>query len=336
MGKFGKDSRKNRRSRRGHEIYLAVIRLRDLYATPSVRYALTLVLLFLVALKVQPRHVADAVGSAKPQYLAAALLLTVPFLALKALRWQVMLHRAGVQATFAEAARSLVGGMGLALITPARLGELVRVAYLRDGQKWKIGGLVMIDKGFDVLVLCGLSVAGAWDLLGPPAGIAFTLVTVVGLLVVYEPRPLSLALLGLTARGPFSTQLQRAWSSLETLSPASTSIYLLLTLLAFAVVLLQFGVILLSWRSWSPDIVFLTFPLIVLTNILPLTVGGLGIREAASAVLLAHYGVPSATAALAAFLMFVINTALPGLAGALLLPSVERSPAPRLRSVDHL
>jgi uncharacterized membrane protein YbhN (UPF0104 family) len=83
----------------------------------------------------------------------------------------------------------------------------------------------------------------------------------------------------------------------------------------------------MSWRSPSFDIVFLTFPLVILTNVLPLTVGGLGIREGAAAALLSHYGVPTAEAALAAFLMFAINTALPGLVGALLLPALPgRSP----------
>ena len=97
--------------------------------------------------------------------------------------------------------------------------------------------------------------------------------------------------------------------------------YLLLTLLAFGVVLLQFGVILLSWRSWSLDVVFLTFPLVILTNILPLTIAGLGIREAAAIALLAHYGVSPGHAFLAAFLMFALNTAFPGIAGAAFLPA---------------
>jgi len=295
--------------------------LRDLYANRWARYALTFVLLGLVVVRVRPQHLAAAIASARPQYLSLALALTLPFLALKALRWHVMLQRAAVDATFGEAFRSLVGGMGLALVTPARLGELVRVAYLRDGQKWKIGGLVMIDKAFDVLALCGLSIAGAWVLLGPAAGAAFGLATIVGLALVYEPRPLAAGLQGVSSRGPFRSQLQRVWSSLESLSPRATTVYLLLTLLAFAVVLLQFGVILLSWRSWSPDVVFLTFPLVILTNVLPLTIGGLGIREAAAVALLGHYGVSPAHAFLAAFLMFAINTALPGIAGAALLPA---------------
>jgi uncharacterized membrane protein YbhN (UPF0104 family) len=300
--------------------------LRDLAASRWLRYGLTLLLVLLVVLKVRPQHLAAAAASARPEYLALALPLTIPFLYLKALRWLAMLRAGGVSATFGEALYSLLGGMGLALLTPARLGELVRVAYLRDRQKWKIGGLVMIDKGFDVLVLCGLAVPGAWLLLGPLAGVAFLAITAVGLLVIYNPRHLSRLLHRLSAPFPFRTRLEQAWSSLESLSPVSATIFLALTLVIFAVVLLQFAVILLSWRSWSLDVILLTFPLVILTNILPLTVGGLGVREGVAALLLAHYAVSPSDAALTAFLSFTLNTALPGLVGVFLLPSVSPRP----------
>ncbi len=270
-----------------------------------------------------------------PGYVLLAAVLTLPFLYLKALRWSMMLRSAGVQASFGEAALSLVGGMGLALITPARLGELVRGAYLRDDQKLKIGGLVMIDKGFDVLVLAGLSIAGAGVLVSPLAGTALAVATLAGLAAVYNPRPVSTGLHHLSARLPLRHKLERIWSSTGCLSAPATSSYLALTLLSFALVLLQFGLILLSWRSWSFEIVFLTFPLVILTNVLPITIGGLGVREAAAAFLLSHYGVPPAHAALAAFLMFFLNTALPGIGGALLLPAATIAKTPA-QSLDRL
>ena len=310
--------------------------LRALYVNRWVRYAVTLGLLSLVVLKVHVERVGEAIGSARPGYLVLALGLTVPFLYLKVLRWHLILRSGGVQTSFAESSLSLLGGMGPALVTPARLGELFRGVFLRDGQKWKIGGLVLVDKAFDVLVLTGLSIAGAWILLGRWAGALFLLGTLIGLAVTYEPRPLSTCLHRLSARLPMRDKLDALWSSLESLSPRATSTFIALTLAAFLVVLLQFGIILLSWRGWSPDIVFLTFPLVILTNVLPVTIGGLGIREGAAAWLLSRYGVPTADAALAAFLMFSINTALPGLIGALFLPAAIRGSRPRaVRSLDR-
>jgi uncharacterized membrane protein YbhN (UPF0104 family) len=304
-----------------------VFALRRLLRNPWVRYGLTLIVLGVVALRVHPQTLTSAARAAQPGQIVAAMVLTAPFLYCKALRWYLMLRAAAVQAGFGEALLSLIGGMGLALVTPARLGELVRVAYLRDPQKLKIGGLVMIDKGLDVLVLCGLAIPGAWALLGPLAGLAFVAATAVGLVVVYNPVRVQAGLVRLTRRlrpGP-AERLHRVWASLESLSPRATTVFLGLTLLSFVVVLIQFGIILSDWRSPTPSVVLLTFPIVILTNVLPVTVGGLGVREGAAALLLAHYGVPAADAVLAALLMFAINTALPGVIGALLLPAAVRA-----------
>jgi uncharacterized membrane protein YbhN (UPF0104 family) len=264
-----------------------------------------------------------------------ALALTVPFLYLKSVRWYLMLRASGVEAGFGDATLSLIGGMGLALLTPARLGEIVRAAYLPDPRKWKIGGLVMLDKGFDVLVLAALSVVGAFALLGRPLGGLLAAGTLVGLLALYRPAVVLRLLHRASASLPLRGKLESAWSSLECLSTGATSAFLALTLASFAVVLVQFGLLLGSWKTVSPEIVFFTFPLVILTNVLPVTIGGLGVREGAAALLLSHYGVPPAHAALAAFLMFAFNTALPGVAGAFLLPAVRIQPRPPAKSLDH-
>lgn len=306
--------------------------LRRLYRNRWVRYALTVILLGLIVLKVEPSRLSSAAASARPAYLALALVLTVPFLCLKALRWRAMLDNASVHTTLGEAFLSLMGGMGLALLTPARLGELVRAAYIRDPQKVRIGGLVMIDKGFDVLVLAGLSVAGAWAILGPGIGGLLAVATILGLIAVYNPRPLHRALATVL---PSHSFVHRLLGSIDALTPGPTTVYLLLTLASFAIVLLQFGLVLLSWRAWSFQVVLFTFPLVILTNILPVTIGGLGVREGVAVVLLAHFGVPAAEAALAAFLMFAINTALPGVVGGILLPAVSANgPAQPVQRAD--
>lgn len=306
-----------------------MLKLSSLLTNPWVRYAVTAVLLTLIVLKVHPERVFNAVGSANLVYLVLALALTLPFLYLKVVRWHVMLEVAGIRATFSEATFSLIAGMGFALVTPARLGEIVRGAYLRDSQKLKIAGLVLVDKAFDVLVLVILSAAGAWTTIGWWAGAGLLCAALVGLLVVYRPREAHARARRISSRLPGTAKIDSVLSGLEALSPATTTFFLALTALSFAVVLLQFGLILLSWRSWSPDIVFLTFPLVVLTNVLPITIGGLGVREGAAVLLLGHYGVSPAHAALAAFLMFTVNTALPGLIGAALTPAVKlTSPTP--------
>ncbi len=156
----------------------------------AFRVGATIVLLILVLWRSQPQKLLSDSGKFGLQALLLALLLTIPFLYFKSLRWMYMLRYAGSDASFSEAALSLVGGMGLALLTPARLGEVARVAYLRDSRKLRLSALVMLDKLFDVIVLVLLSVAGAWRIIGWPAGLAFAVVGCLGLVVTLFPKTL--------------------------------------------------------------------------------------------------------------------------------------------------
>jgi uncharacterized membrane protein YbhN (UPF0104 family) len=56
-------------------------------------------------------------------------------------------------------------------------------------------------------------------------------------------------------------------------------------------------------------------PVIQFTNLLPVTIGGLGVREALSVYVLAPFGVQEPVAAIAALSIFVFDIALPGLIG---------------------
>lgn len=304
-------------------------RIVSLYGNRWVRYLVTAVFVAIVIFAAHPGRLLSAAASVNPAYLVLALVLTVPFLLCKIARWYLMLRAARIDATPREAAVSLVGGMGLALVTPARLGEVVRVAYLRDPQKMRIGGLVMLDKGFDVLVLAALSIAGAWKLLGAAWGVALTAVVLAGLVFVFASRWFSEPVAGRLHRLPGGEKMVRALGALESLQPAATIAYLGLTLLSFVIVLVQFGILLLNWHGWDLSLSVLTFPLVVLANVLPITVAGLGVREGLAALLLAHYGVSTSHAVLAAFLMFAINTGLPGVIGAFLLPAAPDRRRPR-------
>ena len=73
----------------------------------------------------------------------------------------------------------------------------------------------------------------------------------------------------------------------------------------------------------DPKAVLFCFPLIILSISLPLTIGGLGVREAVAVLLLSRFGVAQATALNAALLLFVINVLAPGLLGLTLVPKMK-------------
>jgi uncharacterized membrane protein YbhN (UPF0104 family) len=283
-----------------------------------VKLTATVVLLGLVVWRSQPQQIAHGAARLGVGSLLVAALLTLPFLLLKAIRWLLMLRYAGSDATFREATVSLIGGMGVALITPARLGELARIGYLRDPRKLRLSGLVLLDKFFDVLALVLMSVAGAWLIVGWEVGVLLAACGLAGLLFAFLPQTVDPIIQHLVRRVPMGGRTAEFVSSLESLNPTAALMYLALTLAAFAVVILQFWIILHGARPIGFSVAMQTFPLVILTNIVPITIAGLGLREGASVLLLGHFHVAAGLAAISAFAMFFLNTALPGFAGALL------------------
>ncbi|MDP2719205.1 MAG: hypothetical protein Q8P44_05145, partial [Dehalococcoidia bacterium] len=59
----------------------------------------------------------------------------------------------------------------------------------------------------------------------------------------------------------------------------------------------------------------LLLPLVTLSNVVPVTVGGLGIREGLAALLLPAAGISAEVAATAFFTTFLLSIVLPGVVG---------------------
>ncbi len=201
--------------------------------------------------------------------------------------------------------------MSVALITPARLGELTRAAYISDPRKVRIGGLVMVDKLYDVIVLALLSMVGAWAWIGHWAGLAMLIGGGLAAYIAVLPRHVSPILAMARVIRPLRTRVERTVASLEGLSSGTALACLGLTALSFVIVLLQFWIILSAWQLLAFDVVVNCFPLVVLTNAVPITIAGFGLREGAAVYLLGHYHVAQALHSSGAFLMFFLNTAIP-------------------------
>ena len=87
--------------------------------------------------------------------------LAISFLALlcvylvKAVRWHVLVRSAGLIPTYQTSWKIYMIGVFLSTITPAKIGDFGKVAYLtRDGMEPKIGALlIIIDRIADIVIL---------------------------------------------------------------------------------------------------------------------------------------------------------------------------------------
>jgi hypothetical protein len=240
-----------------------------------------------------PAALGHAFRSALGWELVLALLLNFAVVGLKVWRWQWLLAADGIDYGFVPAWRAFNAASYIALLTPGRLGDVLRVSYLRrDRRVTTARGLasVVLDRLFDVLVLAvcaGLGVVWFGSVLYARAGVF----TWAGVAALGAACAGALSLLRSEAASEWLVRrlLSRFASSQAPstfVSAARASLSgafgkaLLLTVAAFAVVYTQ-GYLLargLGAQLSVFDVVSLN-ALVTLFGLLPVSVSGVGVRE---------------------------------------------------------
>lgn len=142
-------------------------------------------LLIYFLLTVDLRLVGRTLANADIGMVAWALVLAVPFLLLKGLRWQQILRAWGIALPLRTATNIYSIGIFAGMVTPGQAGDAVKAWYLRKrGHPLGVGlASVVIDRLFDVGVTAVLAATGLyffWDIL--PGGKLANIVVLVGLL----------------------------------------------------------------------------------------------------------------------------------------------------------
>ena len=250
--------------------------------------------------------------------LLIAAALTLPFVLLKTLKWHQLLKTNQSQTTYTLALRSFLIGVGASLFTPARIGELARVACFPRG-RLEVFTLVVVDKFIDMSTLLGVFVLSL-ALLSPWLGV----VGLFGLGCLWV-----LIYTGVSLTKGAKWMSQRSWLAerLRLLRQLPRRLIVLnagFACACFGLMSFQFYLLLSSLQpvGWQ---VGLTLPIILVVSSLPISIMGLGLREGTAALLLSRYGVPMEAAVAAAFSLFVINALLPGLVGLALSPTLVKA-----------
>ncbi len=296
----------------------------SLFGSRMLRLGLTAALLTLILWKVSPHALVEAMRGAQGAPLAAGLLLGLGFVTLKVIRWGWLLRCVGVACTAAEALYSFLGGMAVGLVTPGRVGEVARSLYLRASDKGFVTGAALLDKLFDIAVIVAVGAAGC-AVGGYPGTAALMGVLAAGLILgPMLPEPVLDSLIALVPVAALRRMAAKLAAPLARLSRGQIALGLMQGALSFAATMIQFHVFLSAFDSSDRHVPFsatlFAFPLVVLSNLVPLTLSGLGVREGVAAYLLAPFGVPGAVAVNTALLVYASNSLLPGLVGALLAP----------------
>ncbi|NQT03039.1 MAG: flippase-like domain-containing protein [Planctomycetes bacterium] len=245
--------------------------------------------------------------------LVVAYLMFVPSLLFRTQRWAVLIAALGIRMGFWESFNVYAFSTFTGIATPGRLGEFIKAFYLK--RKGSSLGLslfsVFLDRLCDILFLlisgCGaLFVIAEFDD-GPAATIAFTLLGVmlgvVVLLVVTRGKGNKTAIRVLrtvsppSLRGRMTIVYQDFCSGFRKTKLKALGVVFLLTALAWG---MNYWAVFLVGRALGFDIAFFGMACIAaicaLVTLMPVSVMGLGTRDAASILMLGNYGISEAGA----------------------------------------
>jgi hypothetical protein len=262
------------------------------------RWLKALVAVLLVAAIYQAadwRAVGRAVVSLQPAWLAAALLLFVPQTLLSAWRWRTLVGDL-CRVPLAEALRQTLAASALNLVVPSKLGDLSKAVMLplAADQKKRAAWRAAVEKGLDVAALAALLLVGL-------AGCGW--LEVAGLLLVIATLAATLHVF-VTAR---SARTAQTWLVVATQSLALWTLHLA-----------QIDGFLKSAGVFSAgDATLARVPLAIFAGLLPVSLWGLGTRDAALIFLFRGEALPATMAVVG--MLTALRYLVPGAAGILFL-----------------
>ena len=249
-----------------------------------------------------------------------SLVFSVPlWIALKALKWHLLLNSYWKESSFSLALNSFLCGFSFGLITPGKVGELSRVLYLPFENRGDGIGLIILDRYCDLIALLFLAVFGVTHFAGFLYGfLVFLSGAIAASLFFLFPH-----LLELLCRQNKFASISNYMNHLRKIPPINSDVFFRVLVISFSCFVVSVATsfsLLLSFGDAPLSTALTVFPLTLLTNVLPITIGNLGVREGATIYLLGQYGLEKEVAFHVSILLFVLHSVIPALLGSIIQP----------------
>ena len=276
---------------------------------------ITSVLVILITWKIGPQRFISNWNGANASYVLYALLFFPVVLLLGTEKWHTISKHKVRNPGRRRFLVSFLGGMSIGLLTPARVGEFSRVLFLEADSKVELTGIAFVDKVIDLQITLMFGIWSVFIFLTKFSFVIFSLVVLLGFIFLYRPRVFMVALRPFIRILPFEKQTAHFLTGMNSISVGVITKCLFLRTLVSIIDLFQFYILINAFSFVSLSAVSAAYPLVILANIVPITIGGVGIREGVSAIVLGRFNVAPEIALSASFVLFCINTLLPGLIG---------------------
>ena len=288
-------------------------------------------LFIVILLRVDLSAVALALITATPVYLLLAVAMHGPLFICKTQRWRMLLAMQDIEYAFGSALLAMLSGFYVSLITPGRVGDFIKVFYVREGRNVSWGkalSSVLVDRFCDLALIGAMGLAGAYLLpVGSEnarllwAGALLSLTLAAALLFNRRVMTRVLAWLadwrshsGPAARLEFN--LEEFLQGIEALRSPGLLWVGALTLLTNVAFFLS-GYFIARSLGLPLDFGFVSFAMAVgtLVSLLPFSFSGVGVRDAALILLFARQGLRADQAVTFSLLLVLVLNVVAGLMG---------------------
>ncbi|MFH1235107.1 MAG: lysylphosphatidylglycerol synthase transmembrane domain-containing protein [Candidatus Diapherotrites archaeon] len=292
--------------------------------------AVGILLLLAILFFIDTGRLLEALSKTNLLLFCSAVLLGFPAVAFRSMKWRLMLKKQGHSFPFFKIFKYYFIGIGLGSFTPGRLGDFAKALFINK----KIRSLsvsfssVLVDRVIDLSVLVGLGVVSIgvflWVYQTAVISIPVIAAMVLGLafcfyllfnkhLLKKVLRPFYRILVPERFKEKLSSGFDSFIGSVQALLKNRS---LLLAAVSLSLVSWLFEVLAEYLLALSLGIalpisfVFLTVSLITLVSLLPLSISGIGTRDALAIMLFSLQGIPAESAVAFSFLVLFSSTLL--------------------------
>ena len=280
-------------------------------------------------------------------YYILALLVFIPKLLLAGLKWQYINKNQDIYISYFTVIRLYLLGLFYGSVTPGAIGMHIRVYYLRKKANVSFEKCIansLIEGTLAILAGLFLSIFGSLLILNSYPGV---LPLIIGFFIMYV---LAFTFFMEHKRGegfftfiirpflPHATKenLEYIISRLYKDIPRLRDLLFPFTseLIIWLIAATQVYVLSLAFSIPIPYVEFILLSIVsvIISNIIPLSIGGLGVREGTFVVLLSTYGVSFEVAFVLSLAGFLVKNLIPGLFGLIISLFEKESPVEAIQS----
>lgn len=254
---------------------------------------ITIAIFYIIFRKIDIYLVIGVLSHANMFYLLIAIFLLIAIILFEVKRWQTVLSAMGYTVSFSRSFNVLMGSLPLSSITPSKSGDLIRAYYMKDEiPVIKTIGSVLTERVFDLFALIIFSLIGLLFLQKFEfAGIAIIVLLAISV-IFFLPNIHS----DIPANGSWKYKLYNIMLSMKTLTKnkKAFSYVMLYSLLNWFLSIMQTVMFFYAIGVIIPlSITMANIPIAIFIGLMPVTLGGMGTRDAAIIFLFSGYATSS-------------------------------------------